>query len=165
MYQEWKIEHCDEEYAYTHIRVSHIQFRIRELPHCYRMEHVEFRVDVASVLGLAVCVAMLDVHLCHCVSSVSGDSVLCHFGKERSHLSDFPEVWPGVFPSQPSHVYAQETQLPVSSLRRLQPEVPWLEIGFPLLQSAKTPLWPLWPYSKPGTCQTVLAVPNLLALP
>jgi len=31
--------------------------------------------------------------------------------------------------------------------------------------SAKTLLWPFWPYQRPGACQTVLAVPDPLALP
>jgi len=41
----------------------------------------------------------------------------------------------------------------------------WSGIVFPLSWSAKTLFWPFWPYSRPGACQTVPAVPDLLALP
>jgi len=53
---------------------------------------VAFPVDMASVLVLAICVALVDVHPCLCVSSVSGDSVFCHLGMEGNHLSDCPKA-------------------------------------------------------------------------
>jgi len=40
-----------------------------------------------------------------------------------------------------------------------------LMTAFPVLRHAKTLLWPFWPFSRPGTCRTVPAVPDLLALP
>jgi len=61
--------------------------------------------------------------------------------------------------------YAQQTQHPASSLLRPCREVSWLGTGFPLLRHSKTLLWPLWPCSRPGACQTVPAEHNLLALP
>jgi hypothetical protein len=56
------------------------------------------------------------VHLFLCVSSVSADSLRCHFGKEGSRAFGYDEALPGVFVSQPSPFYAQETQHPASSL-------------------------------------------------
>jgi hypothetical protein len=56
-------------------------------------------------------------------SSMAADSVLYHFGMQGSQLNDICKPLPGVFPSQPSPSDAQETQLHVSSLLGLQPEV------------------------------------------
>jgi len=53
---------------------------------------VAFRADVASVLVSAVCVALVEVHLCLSASSMPGDSVLCHCGKGGSHLFNFLEA-------------------------------------------------------------------------
>jgi len=61
----------------------------------------------------------VEVHPCLYISSVSGDFVLCYFSKEGSSTSDFPEALLGVFPSKPSYVHAQESQLLASSLLRL----------------------------------------------
>jgi hypothetical protein len=47
---------------------------------------------------------------------MSADSLQCHFGKEGSQTFGFDEALPGVFVSQPSPFYAQETQHPASSL-------------------------------------------------
>jgi hypothetical protein len=49
-------------------------------------------------------------------SSVSADSLLCHFGMEGSCLFDCYELLPGVVLSQPSPFDDQETQLLASSL-------------------------------------------------
>jgi len=92
MHQDWKIERREEKYVYTHIRVAHILFRMGELPHLYRVEQVAFWVDVASVRVSAVGVALVEVLPCLSISSVSGDTVLRHFGKEGSRPSDFPEA-------------------------------------------------------------------------
>ena len=63
-------------YVYTHIQVAHIRFRIHELPHCYQVDQLVFRVTVAPVLVSAVCVALGEVHLCLYVSSsVSNGSI------------------------------------------------------------------------------------------
>jgi len=51
-----------------------------------------FRANVTSVLVSAVWVALVELHLCLGASSVSGDSVLCHFGKGGSHPFDFLEA-------------------------------------------------------------------------
>ena len=39
------------------------------------------------------------------------------------------------------------------------------ELWFFHCGARKPPIWPFWRYSKPGACQTVLAVPDLFALP
>jgi len=100
----------------------------------------------------------VEVHLCFCASSVSGDSVPCHYGKGVSGLFDFLETYPGVFPSPPSHCYAQETQLPALSHPGLRHKVSACGIAFPPLRRTKTLFWP-------GACRTVLAVPDLVAVP
>jgi len=51
-----------------------------------------------------------------CVSSMSVDSLRCQFGKEGSRTFGFDEALLGVFLSQPSPCYAQDTQHPASSL-------------------------------------------------
>jgi hypothetical protein len=55
------------------------------------------------------------VHLFRCVSSMSADSLLCNIGKVGSWTFGYDEALPGVFVSQRSHFYAQETQYPTSS--------------------------------------------------
>ena len=54
MHHDSKLEHREEEYVYTHIRVAHLRFWTAELPHCDRVEQVAIRVAVASVLVWAV---------------------------------------------------------------------------------------------------------------
>ena len=44
------------------------------------------------------------------VSSMSADSLRCHFGKEGSRTLGFDKALPGVFVSQPSPFCAKETQ-------------------------------------------------------
>jgi hypothetical protein len=65
----------------------------------------------------ALCVGWMEVHLCICVSSVSVDSLRCHFAKAGSWTFGFDEALPGVIVSQPSPCYVQETQHPASFLR------------------------------------------------
>jgi len=86
-------------------------------------------------------------------------------GKEGSHPCDLYTLLLGVFLSQHSPFYVQETQLLASSLLRLRCEVSPLVVEFPQLRHAKSPLGPFWPHSRQGACQTVLAVPDLLASP
>jgi len=73
-------------------------------------------VEVESALASALCVGRVEVHLFLSVSSVSADSLQCHFGKEGSRTFGFDEVLLGVFVSQPSPCCAQETQHPASFL-------------------------------------------------
>ena len=62
------------------------------LPHWQQVAQVAVRVDVVLVLVLAVWFAVVEVHLCLCNSSVSGDSVLCYSVKEGSRPLDFPDA-------------------------------------------------------------------------
>jgi hypothetical protein len=63
---------------------------------------------------------LVEVQRFLCTSSVSADSLLCHFDIEGSHLFDFYKPLPGVFVSQPSPFDDQETQLLASSLLGLR---------------------------------------------
>jgi len=101
MDQDWQIGLWEAEYVYTHIRVAHLLFWNIEFCHCDHVAQVVFRASVSPV--------MVDVHLCHCASSQSVDSLLCQFGKGDSRPFDYPESLPGVFLSQPSPSYARET--------------------------------------------------------
>jgi len=112
MDQDWKIERWEAEYVYTHIHVADHLFRSS---HSHQMVQVAFWAKVAPIL--------VKVDLCLCVSSGSVNSLLCHFGKEGSHLFDFDEPLPGVILLQASSCSTQETQHPASSLLRLRQEV------------------------------------------
>jgi len=91
MHQDWNIEHWEEEYVDAHIRVAHHRFRIPELPHCYRVEQVVFWLDVVSVIRVSAdWVALVKVHSCLCISSVSGDSVLCDWATKAAVRLIFP---------------------------------------------------------------------------
>jgi hypothetical protein len=79
---------------------------------------------VESALESALCVGQGEVHLDLCVSSVSADSLRCHFGKEGSRVFGYDKALLGVFVSQPSPSYAQETQHPTSSLLG-----PWIVVS------------------------------------
>jgi len=52
------------------------------------VEQEAFGVDLASVLVSADSVTLVEVHLCFGITSVAGDTLLCHFGKEGRHWSD-----------------------------------------------------------------------------
>jgi len=145
--------------------MAHLRFRNHELPDGDQVVEVVFRGDVASVLVLAVCVGLVEVHLFLCASTMSVYCMLCHFGYEVRHLFYFNDPTPSVFLSQPSPFYAQEGQHPTSSLLRLLHKVCWSDIVFPQLWPTKTLLLPFWPYQRQGTGQNVLAVPDPLALP
>jgi len=54
MHQDLHIERREEEDVNTYIRVANLRFRICELPDCYLVKQVAFRVDVESVLVSAV---------------------------------------------------------------------------------------------------------------
>jgi len=158
-----------EKYVNTYIRPANWGFGNADLWHCYRVARVAFRAEeafraqVLSALESAVYIGQLEMHLFRCVSTLSVDSVWCHFGKEGIHPSGFDEAWPGVFQLQPWPIYTLENWHPTSSLFGLRREDSWSDIGFPLLRRAKTPLWTLWRYSRRGAYWTVPAVPDLLS--
>ena len=43
--------------------MAHLRFQTSALPHCYRLEQVVFRVDMASGLVSGVPIGLVDVHL------------------------------------------------------------------------------------------------------
>jgi hypothetical protein len=94
------------------MRVAYLLFRTS---HRHQLAQVAIRAVVAPVL--------VEVHPCHCASSVSLDFLRCHFGKEGRRPFDFREQLPGVFRSQPLPCYARKTQHPASSLLGLRREV------------------------------------------
>jgi hypothetical protein len=80
-----------------------------------------FREEAA--LRAEVLPVLLEVWRFLCATSVSVDSLLCHFGMEGSRVFDFYKPLPGVFLLQPSTFDDQETQLLTSSLLGLQRDV------------------------------------------
>jgi hypothetical protein len=64
-------------------------------------EVVAFPTEVASGQVLSVCDSYMEVHLFLYVSSLSKESLRCHFGKECICPVDFVEASPGVFRLQP----------------------------------------------------------------
>jgi hypothetical protein len=100
----------------------------------------------------------------HWVCTLSADCLWCHFCKEGIRACGFDVTLLGVFLSLPA-VYTQGTQHPATGRVESQWEVSQVDIVFRGLWHAKTNLWPLWPYSRPGVCQTFPAVHNHVALP
>jgi hypothetical protein len=98
-------------------------------------------------------------------TSVPADSLLYYYGMEGSHPFDLYKPFPGVFLSQPSLFYAQETQLLISSVLGLWREVSKIVVSFLLLRRAEAVLSTLWRFSRQNACRSDLAVPNLLATP
>jgi len=90
MDKDWKIECCEAEYEFTHVRVAHFLFRSS---HCRQMVQVAVQAEVAPVL--------VEEHSWRCASSVSVDFLWCFFGKEGNRPIDFCEPLPGVFRSLP----------------------------------------------------------------
>jgi len=113
-----KIPYTEELYSNTYIRQANWRFEKVEPRKCYRLGWVACGAVVESALESALCVGRVEVHLFYCVSSVSADSLRCHFGQEGSRTFGFDKALPGVFVSQPSPICAQDTQHPASSLLR-----------------------------------------------
>jgi len=128
-----------------------------------------FRAEMVSALQSALesafWVGWVELHLFLVVSSMAADCLWCNFGKEGIWELGLDEAWLGVFLSQASPFYAQETEYHISSLLGPRGELSCLGILFPLLQHVNTLLWPVWPCSMSGTCQTFPAVHYLLPLP
>jgi len=159
------IPHREVPYVNVSIRPANWRFEKVELRKCYWLGRVACCAVGESALESALCIGRVELHLFLCVSSESADCLWCHFGKEGSQRFGFDEALLGVFVSQTWPSVAQETQHPASSLLGPWREVSWLRISYPLLRRTKSLLWPFWPYSMPGACRTVPAVPDLFALP
>ena len=165
MYQDWKFERRKEGHVYIHIWREDVGLCNCGLDFSHRMVQVAFRVKVALLLVLGVCVELEGVSPSFCASSVSVDSLRFHFGMDGSRQFHLHKPSPGVVLSQLSPCYTKEILHPASSLRGLLRKVSWSAVLFPLSLRAKTLHLPFSPYSRQGACLTVLAVPDLLALP
>jgi hypothetical protein len=155
------MEYLEVENAYTHIWMVYLQIHNFRFPHCHLVAEVVFRAEMA--FQAEVPLVLVEVRQFFCASSVSVDSLLYHIRMERSQPYELNKPLPGVFPSQPSPSYAQETKLLASSLLRLRWDVSRFVVAFPLLCRTKSLLSPVWPHSWQGSCRTVPAVPDLLA--
>jgi hypothetical protein len=71
------------------------------------------RAELGSALESKLCVAWGDVNLFLWVSTVSAESLRCHFGKEGSRMFGFDEALPGVFVSQPSPFMPRNLSTPL----------------------------------------------------
>jgi len=100
---------------FTHTWMAYLLFHNFYFRQWHLVVQVVFRAEVLPIL--------LEVRWFHCASSVSADSLLCHFGMEGSCPYDIYKPLPAVILSQPSPWYAQETQLLAFSLLRLRCEV------------------------------------------
>jgi len=165
MRQDRKIECCEEENVNAHIWVAHCRLGNIEHSRCHSVAQVVVRPEVASVQVSAVSEGLVEVQAFVCASSMSADVLLCHFGKEGNRQCGFRKAYPGDFPSQSSTFYAQDTQCPTSSLLRHRGEVSSFGTVLALLWRAKILLWLFCSHSRQGSCRTVLAVPDLLAMP
>jgi len=104
----------DAEHLYTRTwMANHIfhDFRFRQ---CHLVAQVTFWAEVAFRADVPLVLA--EVRRFLWASSISADFLLWHFGMEGSHPYDLYKPLPGVFVSQPSPFYTQETQLLASSL-------------------------------------------------
>jgi len=161
MHYDWKIEFWAEETVYTHTWMAYLLFHNFQFPHYHQVVQVAFWVEVE--FQAEVQPVLVEVPWFLCASSVSADSLLCHFGMEDSRQYDFYKPWPGVFRTQASPFDTRRTQCLSSSRLGLGHQVTCLVVVFPLLWCATTLLGPFWPYSRQGGCRTVLAVPDFLA--
>jgi len=75
----------------------------------------------------------------HCASSLSADSLRCHFGKEGSRPYHVYEPLPGMILSQLSSVNAEETQLLASSVVRLWHKVYLIRCGVSCMAARENP--------------------------
>jgi len=82
MHQEEKSPPRQGKYVNTQIRPTKCQFGNFELRNCYWLGRLAFQAEVVSALEAAVCLGQVDVHLSVCDSSVTADSLWCHFGNE-----------------------------------------------------------------------------------
>jgi len=161
IHYDWKIQCLEVENVYMQIWMANLPFHNFDFHPCHLVAQVVFRVEVTLLATLSQ--ILVEVRQFLSASSMSANSVLYDSGIEGSRQYDLYKPLRGVFLSQPSPFYAQQTQLLTSSLLGLRPEVSWLLVAFPLLQDVKTLFWPFPPYLRQGTYRTVPAVPDLLA--
>jgi len=91
---------------------------------------VAFRAEV--VFRAKVPPILVEARRFLCAFRVSADSLLYNWAMVGSRPYDFYEPLPGVFLSQPSSCYAEETKPLASSLLKHRREVSELVVAFPL---------------------------------
>ena len=111
----------DAENIYTHTWMAYHLFHNFRFRQCHLVAQEAFRAE--EVFQAEVLPVLVEVRRFLCASSVSADSLLCHFGMEGSHPCDIYKPLLGVFPSQLSPFYAQGPQLLASSLLGLRHEI------------------------------------------
>jgi len=162
MHQDWKFEHSVEEHVNMHIQLAHSPFGNLELPQCHWVAQMPSWVEWVSVLGSPVWVGLVEGHMFLCASSVSADFFVCHLDTEGSHPCDFHKQLPSGFLSGPSPFYAQETQLPASSLHGLLRKVFLICCCVSSIVAHKNPPLAIWPYSRQCACRLFLLYPTSL---
>ena len=112
----WKSPHRETLYANMCLRSSNWRFQNVELQKCGRLRPEAYHEEVESALESAQCVGQVEVHLFLSISNVSLDFLRCHLAEEGRRMFCVDEALPGVFVSQPSPFYAQETKHTAFSL-------------------------------------------------
>jgi hypothetical protein len=115
------MECWDAKNVHRNTRMAYLLFPKFHVRHCHLVAHPVFRVEVACQVEVPLVVEEARKFLS--ASSVSEDSVHCHFGIEGRRLFDDYKPLTGICLSQPSPFDEQETILPTSSPLGLQREV------------------------------------------
>jgi len=157
VYYDWKIECLEAENVYTHRWMAYLLFNNFHFRQCHLVAQVAFWAEVLPVLE--------QVRRILCASSMSADSLLWHFGMEGSRPVDFYEPLLDDFLSKPSPFACPRDSTPCYFSSWTSARGFLISCCVFSIAARKNPLWPFWPYSRPGACWTVPAVPDLLASP
>jgi len=161
-----KIPRREELYANTYIRPANWPFQNIELRKCYQLGwvgQVVCQAGVESALESALCVGRVEMHLF--LASPACLWILCGASlarKAAGHLVLTKHCWVSFYRSL--HLVMRRTlNTPLVLFSDLGA---WFhnEIFRYLDCRANSLLWPFWPYSTPGACRTVPAVPDTHAL-
>jgi hypothetical protein len=85
MGQDGKVESWEEQHVNLHFRLANRRIEIFRDPEWDQVVQVAIRAEMASELVSDICVGLVEEHPYHCISTVSGDSLLYQCGKEDSH--------------------------------------------------------------------------------
>jgi len=87
MQYAWKIQYWEEENVNTHTWMAYLQFHNFPFPSGHQVAQEAFRAEVAFLVEVQP--VLVEVRRIHSASSVSADSLPCHFGMEGSSQYDF----------------------------------------------------------------------------
>jgi hypothetical protein len=152
-------------YLNIHIWAALCQFVNIMLQNWYQWERVVFEGEPVSALVAAVYLADMEVHMFVCVSSMSADSLSCHFGKEGIQPCGIDKAYLVVVLLQSLSGYERYNQLPSSWHFGTSHNVSWLDNVLPPLQPITTVVWPFWLYYRTGACSTFSTSLDLLPSP